>query len=926
MTRSTAARTHLAAACLLLLLTLAAGYRLAFSGWIMARGDTYSYHYPYWDARAAALRDGHLPLWTPDLFAGAPLLANPQTALLYPPNLTLIGLDAPDAVRVSALLHLWWAGLGAYALARRALGVGWLAGCIGGAAFLLGGHIGAHVEQINQLQGLAWLPWALWALEVALTGRGAAAVRGGALLAAIMALQVFSGHTQTVFLTGAALAISALLIRPVRGALVLALSGVGAVLLALPQLVPTLELSSVSNRSGGFNPDQATAFSFSPFATGRGLLPSFDRMIFSEYIAYPGIIAGALAWVGVISRPDGDPSSAGRLRRALAHPAARWTILALIGLFLAYGLYNPVYMTLAGLPGFNLFRVPARWLALFAIGVAMLAALGAHALLHRRAPRPIALLPYAALIGGLMAASTLITRTLDGTPAYPAETITWIGWIAALGIALVGVVLARGRRGVFLLGAALCLELGLAAGALAYNQLVPPDAWSAARFTLSQMRVYRDDADPHQNDRLLSMSDLLFDPGDRAALERRYDALGITGEARALAFDTIKLREIAAPNLSLAWGIPTLDGFDGGLLPTRWYTAFSALLLPDGALRSVDGRLREALYADSCGGACLPDSRWLNLTGTRWLLTDKVYDLVRAGVFFDTTFDHADSAFYRNHTGFSARAVEVLYACHIDLCLPPQIDADDTSLSMDGETERLDRYQWVRYRLDAPVVLEAITITPQAGTSVRAVTLVDDSSPGALTFAQLAPAPYRRILSSDIKLYENPDAFPRAWLVDRARCVDADFFGDEAALTLMRDPAFDPAQEAVIAAPESVCAGLPDAAGVARAEVTDSGDAHLTLAVETDAPRLLLIRDSAYPGWEAAIDGAPTPVYRADLILRGVVIPAGSHSVTLRYAPGWLGWIGVAGALTWGLWAVGMAVLLTRRPSLPARPPVPARW
>jgi hypothetical protein len=44
---------------------------------------------------------------------------------------------------------------------------------------------------------------------------------------------------------------------------------------------------------------------------------------------------------------------------------------------LALGGYNPIYSLLVKfVPGFNLFRVPARWLVLYAFGAAMLAGIG----------------------------------------------------------------------------------------------------------------------------------------------------------------------------------------------------------------------------------------------------------------------------------------------------------------------------------------------------------------------------------------------------------------------------------------------------------------------------------------------------------------------------------------------------------------------
>ena len=68
--------------CCLIILTLLFFHQLALSGKILARGDTYNYFYPYWDARNQAFRAGELPLWTSDLFMGVPLLANPQIGAL----------------------------------------------------------------------------------------------------------------------------------------------------------------------------------------------------------------------------------------------------------------------------------------------------------------------------------------------------------------------------------------------------------------------------------------------------------------------------------------------------------------------------------------------------------------------------------------------------------------------------------------------------------------------------------------------------------------------------------------------------------------------------------------------------------------------------------------------------------------------------
>ncbi len=59
----------------------------------------------------------------------------------------------------------------------------------------------------------------------------------------------------------------------------------------------------------------------------------------------------------------------------------------------------------------------------------------------------------------------------------------------------------------------------------------------------------------------------------------------------------------------------------------------------------------------------------------------------------------------------------------------------------------------------------------------------------------------------------------------------------------------------------------------------------MTVAVEAPAAGILVLHDLFYPGWEARVDGAPSPVLRADLLFRGVAVPAGHHTVQFRFHP-----------------------------------------
>jgi hypothetical protein len=95
-------------------------------------------------------------------------------------------------------------------------------------------------------------------------------------------------------------------------------------------------------------------------------------------------------------------------------------------------------------------------------------------------------------------------------------------------------------------------------------------------------------------------------------------------------------------------------------------------------------------------------------------------------------------------------------------------------------------------------------------------------------------------------------------------------------------PGFDPAAEVVLsAAPDPA----PDPACSGAIEWVRRTPEFLALNVSASAPCALTVSEIAYPGWQAAIDGAPARVLTADGVLRAVAVPAGAHSVTFTFAP-----------------------------------------
>jgi hypothetical protein len=864
-------------------LVLLFAYKLAFSDLILGRGDTFAFFYPLWAARDAALIQGQLPLWTGDVFMGAPILADPQFGTLYPPNWLTITLAPPDAIRVSVLLHLFWALLGAYLLARRVVLLPVIPSMMAGVLFAFGGYIGAHIEQINQLQGLAWLPWACWVYSLALTRPG----RWLPVLAMIFALQVFSGHTQTVFITGVGLAIYGVIAAPpkqrLKAPLWLGIAAGIAAVLALGQLWPTLELTGLSNRGGGFNPQQAMAFSWTPWLAGRGLLPSYDAQVFGEYIAYVGVIGLGLALIGA--------GSADRRRWP-------WIALALVGIVLALGLYTPIYWLLAQLPGFNLFRVPARWLALFALSAAMLAGIGVQALIVSRVRWPVIIGTLITLI--LIAASTVFAdraaNEVDGS-AIPTIT-TILAWASAL-IVLIALLFGIPRRALslFALGVVI-VELWFAAQTLPYNDLVDRAAYHDPRLSVYHLQALQDDP-PHG--RMLSISQIPFDPGDRAGLVARYSALGMSERATRTALTAAKLKEVIAPNLSMIWGIPSLDGAGGGLIPTGYYTQFTALLLPEGTPRTLDGRLREVL--SGCRGACIPDRRWLNLTDTRYLIVDKTADLWEQGFAYDLTFSVPSGTPIPLRPAFEATVVSILHTGEAEFliddsaCVLPEPDAG-ISVCNRGGTTAIGEFQMTDLYFAFPMTPQMLIAIADPPITIHAVTLIDGRTGD---FQQIPLADWRLSLSSDVKIYENPQAFGRAFTRYDAEFVPDTWDGTEEALRRMRDPNFDPAQTVILHTDTPIGLGLLPSGRdpVIRWRHYDS--TRLELDVFSDHEGILVLNEAYYPGWTATRNGESVEIIRANVMFRAVLLETGSNQITLEYRPPWLIPTLLIGIIGWGI-------------------------
>lgn len=387
------------------------------AAWNVLRFDGITQFYPWRVQTARAFREGQIPLRNPYQFGaegGTPLLANSQSAPLYPPN-ALFYLMPPDRVwfafGLSAALHLFLAASGMFTLLR-ALGLVRGASALGAATFALSAPVITWLALPTFLAVSCWVPWLLWWVHRAhrhagtRTGRlaavGAGACGGLMLLAGHLQIALYGLLTALIF--GLYLGAREMRARRVRalpwaGAAVAV--GALALMVAAPQVLPSVELSRVSHRVAvrsmeTYRGNMGTALP--PRNLVTLLAPDFfghpNRGVYwndsdrggnnyAEWALYVGVLPLLLAVYAVAlpwKTPAAAPGDAAATQGAPLPPErGAFTLLALLALLLAMG--TPLNLLLFWLvPGFASTGNPARVLVVLALALSALAAMGAQAL------------------------------------------------------------------------------------------------------------------------------------------------------------------------------------------------------------------------------------------------------------------------------------------------------------------------------------------------------------------------------------------------------------------------------------------------------------------------------------------------------------------------------------------------------------------
>jgi len=327
------------------------------------------------------MRQGEIPLWNPMEMSGNVLLANSQSAPLYPPNVLLYVLPLWLGINLVTFLHTALTGLLMYGFLR-SLGLQPASALTGALAWMLSGPMLVWTEFQTPTAVLCWLPGALWAIEAA--ARDGRWLRGWMSTSVCLTLSLVAGHPQFAFYV-ILLTVLYALWRCGRRSLWLLPAVLGlSTTLGSATLLPVAEASRINHRSraGSFAesvrlrlPPEYLAGLVLPNVLGnprdyvhvedgqaRPGHPYVGRYEFIEYCHYAGTVTLILALFA--------------MGHGFRRPTIRFfALLGALGLALALGTYlGAVFFYVV--PGYAQFHAPARAVCMLVFALCVLAAYG----------------------------------------------------------------------------------------------------------------------------------------------------------------------------------------------------------------------------------------------------------------------------------------------------------------------------------------------------------------------------------------------------------------------------------------------------------------------------------------------------------------------------------------------------------------------
>ena len=840
-------------------------------------------------------------LWEPTMLLGYPLFADPNQQFWYPLAWLRFLSRTFNAFAVAPFI-LAASGMAGFV---RALTRSTSAGVVAGLVYALGGFMISHAGHLMLSHPAAWAPFVLWALESMRRRTDGVPVVATAVALGLCGL---AGQPQVLVFTAtlaaayAAVSAAGSLNGP-RAYLLRTATALGlGFALAGTQLVPAALLARDSTRASlsfdAFTSFQVPADQLAlrvvfPYVLGTSTLAWYpfsriDLGTFTEETIAVGLVALALALLAIRS-VDED-------RRI-----AFWYVIAAGALVLAVGGATPVARIVHRLPVYGLFRAPDRHAFEFTFAIAVLAGYGSAALTRGRV-RPLHL----ALATGCVAvlAALAYAQLLAGRPPVLAQIVGAYGAdatrvVSPIANGAIGIPLATGFFGFALLWLAVRMSRSRAAAGL----IVLAVAIDVGFFGWSAYWNWG-----AENERDLNAPAWVESLGARAR----------------------------ATHTRIAW-LPGVLG--SGMQPTTLWN----VPVVGGYTPLVPRRTQALLGVTAAGGTAAPDldDAGLDLAGVSIVATPAEGDApVTAAQPFAAADLHtfigppSESLASRAAFGLRAPIAASRVAMVSELGNAPAIpnDAEVAKLDITDITghreshailagrdtaefayDRADVRSRVRHRrarvfsgdaathsyvssftvaTRSPIARLDVRWTypdPTVGAlTIEKLSLVDDlrgtaTAYGSFAAFYAAPEHWRPIaVDPAILAFENRRVLPRAWLgspvasdeIAAVKAIRGGLLPNGARFEARRDLMTDAGRS------DMAPTGTGD-----RVRVLDDNPERQTFTTSCARACFLVVRDAFDPQWRVAIDGQPGTIVPADVALRGVAVPPGSHRVAFAFVP-----------------------------------------
>lgn len=352
-------------------------------------GDDLTQNYPLRVLAGEQIRSGHLPVFNPFIWSGAPLLGGWNAGAAYPLTLLFAVLPGTGAWTLNLVVTWSAAGLSTYFLCR-GLRLGALPSFLAALSFSYAGAMSSQIVHFGLVTGIAWLPLQVLAIQrLANADSSLSRLRWAGVLAVAIALTFLAGEPRAiddallVVVLFAAWTVARLTRQRLRTATAIIVGvGLGVCCGALQWLPGTIAVStsqravnSASLFTSGSLPLKWLLLVLEPdLLGGTGSLGephfvgSYSLLEVTGYVGiFPVIAAAALL---------------ARLRRRTRPPDwLVWHVVAAIGVILALGGSTPAWHVLIHVPLFGGQRLQSRNLLVVDFALAILLAYWANDML-----------------------------------------------------------------------------------------------------------------------------------------------------------------------------------------------------------------------------------------------------------------------------------------------------------------------------------------------------------------------------------------------------------------------------------------------------------------------------------------------------------------------------------------------------------------